>query len=296
MKMQIYNPQPSANIERIELELTSTCNLKCPLCIRTIQGKPEGDRFRSLNCIISQLDDYTNLKFITIAGSIAEPTLYPDLFGLLKYLRSRNIEISLYINGDTRNDTYYKKLGVMFRSCIGHVYLTMCGSTQELHEKYRVGSKLDRVLSRLDIINSFSGNKGILTWIVFNYNYDDFQLNYQKFKSKYNTEFFFTLPMQEHFELDSDIHLPEAQHLAYQSIDKNDFNNIHCLANKHNFVQIAYDGKVVPCSLYRYYGETRCFECSAKNFNTLRSHSIYNVAEPESETSEIPMRIHYDRK
>ena len=296
MKSSIYKQQANDLIQRLELELTSTCNLKCPLCIREIVGGWDKNQFRSLDEIQTQLNQYTNLKYITIAGAISEPTTYPELFDLISYLRKRNIEISLYINGDTKTDIYYTKLAMIFRECKGNIYFTICGSTQELHEKYRVNSKLDRVLHRLDIVNRYGNNKGILTWIVFNYNEQDFEDNYQYYKEKYRTEYFYSLPMAEHFKLTIPIRLPEKLNKIYtEQIDRTDFSNITCPANKSNFVQVTYDGKVNPCSLYRLYGESHCFECSSKNLAVLRSNKIFNVAEPETEDSEIDLRLYYDR-
>lgn len=296
MPLSIYKPLANDAVIRLELELTSTCNLKCPLCIREIVGGWEKNQYRALGDIQHQLDQYSNLEYVTIAGAICEPTTFPELFDLLSYLRRRDIEISLYINGDTRNDLYYIKLGMLFRECRGNIYFTICGSTQELHERYRVNSVLSRVLSRLDIVNRYSNNKGILTWIVFNYNEADFLENYQKFKDKYRTEYFYSLPMDEHFQLKGNIRLPDRLAEIYNKrIDRNDFENITCPASKNGFIQVTYDGQVNPCSLYRLYGEKHCWECSSKNLAVLRSNKIFNVAEPESEDSEIDLRLYYER-
>lgn len=291
----IYKKQLEKEIIRIEIELTSTCNLKCPLCIRSITDLPKSNQYRKIEEIKNDLEKYVNLKYVTIAGAISEPTTYPNLFDLIIYLRKRNIEISLYINGDTKNDSYYKKLGMIFRECKGNIYFTICGSNQELHEKYRINSKLSRVLKRLELVNNYSNHKGILTWIVFNYNQKDFEENYEKFKEKYRTEFFYTLPVDEHFQLNGDIRLPDNLNKIYnEKIDRNDFENIICPANKNNFVQMTFDGSINPCSLYRLYGEKHCFECSTKNLSLLRKNKIFNVAEPESEDSEIELRLYYD--
>lgn len=282
---------PTYNIERIELELTNTCNLDCPLCMRSITNvKKIKPQHRELQDIINQLDSYKDLKYITLAGPTSEPTLYPHLFELLKYCNSRKLEISLFINGDTHNELYYKKLGVIFRSAIGHVYFTICGSTQELHSKYRVGSKLDRVLKHLDIVKKYS-NKAILTWIIFNYNYDDYKENIKKFKDIYEVEAFNTLPIQEHFEVQSDIHLIEPLHSHYiNNIDRDEKEYI-CPAINYKFGLIDYTGEIYPCSLYKNFKEEHCFECSKNNIDMLRKHKIYNVAEPESEFSEISLRL-----
>jgi MoaA/NifB/PqqE/SkfB family radical SAM enzyme len=258
---------------------------------------PDKNVYRPLSEIISQLDEYTNLKYLTIAGAVAEPTAYPNLFELLAYLKKREIEIELYINGDTRDDIFYRNLGIIFRGYEGNVYFTICGSTQELHEKYRVGSKLDRVLKRLDIVNRHSGNRGVLTWIVFNYNEQDFSINYLKYADKYRTEFFYSVPITEHLNLDRDIHLPDHLHKIYEShINKEDFDNVSCPSMRYGFIQITYEGNVHPCSLHRLYGETHCFECSERNTKILNENKIYHVAEGESDVSEIDLRIYYDRK
>jgi len=295
MQSSIYNVQPNERIIRIELELTSTCNLKCPLCIRQIIDSPMDNVYRPLEEIVDQLDSYPNLEYCTVAGPISEPTSYPWLPELIAYLNKRDIEVSLYINGDTRSDQYYRKLGVLFRNCSGHIYFTICGSTQELHERYRVNSQLDRVIRRLEIVNRYSNNRGILTWIVFNYNEADFLENYEKYKEKYETEFFYTLPMDEHFDLKGSIRLPERLHQIYMSnVDKTDYDSIHCPANKAGFVQITHTGQVSPCSLHRLYGEEHCWECSNKNLAVLRNNKIFNVAEPEDEESEVNLRLYYE--
>jgi len=295
MQSSIYKVQPNEEVTRIELELTSTCNLKCPLCIRQIVGSSMDNIYRPLDEVIAQLESYPNLEYLTIAGPISEPTSYPWLPELITYVNKRNIEISLYINGDTRSDFYYRKLAVLFRNRPGYIYFTICGSTQELHQKYRVNSQLSRVIRRLGIVNRYSNNRGILTWIVFNYNEEDFLQNYQRFKEKYKTEFFYTLPMDEHFDLKGSIRLPERLHNIYMSgVDKTDYSSITCPANKTGFVQISHSGQVNPCTLYRLHGEQHCWECSQKNLAVLRNNKIFNVAEPEDEDSATNLRLYYD--
>lgn len=254
------------------------------------------NNYRPLEEVIAQLELYPNLQYLSIAGPISEPTSYPWLPELIAYVNTRDIEISLYINADTRNDQYYRKLGILFHGHKGSIYFTICGSTQELHEKYRVNSNLKRVLSRLEIVNRYSNNRGVLTWIVFNYNEQDFEENHQYFKDRYRTEYFYTLPIDEHFGLKSTIRLPDKLNKIYlQGVDKTDFENIACPANVSNFIQISHTGGVNPCTLHRLYGEQHCWECSKKNLAVLRSNRIFNVAEPETDVSATELRLYYDR-
>lgn len=277
------------NIKRIELELTSTCNLDCPLCMRSIHPELITKlKYRSKDEILNQIKSYKNLKYVTLAGPISEPTLHPEFFEILSELKKLNLEISLFINGNTHNDAFYRKLGLIFKDAIGHVYFTIAGSTQELHEKYRVNSNLENVIRRFKIVDKWS-NKAILTWLVFNYNKDDFDENYKLFED-YNTEYFYTLPVQEHFNLDIDIHLPEPQHSVYKRINRNDAN-INCPALNYGFEMVYHDGSTALCTLNKLYGDKHCFECSVNNADLLRRNKIYHVSEPEDETSEIELRI-----
>jgi hypothetical protein len=241
-------------------------------------------KFRTLEEIIKQLDEYPNLKYITLAGPTSEPTLYPYLFELIEYIQSRDIEISLFINGDTHNNMYYKKLGLLFNKGKGKIYFTICGSTQELHEKYRRGSSLNNVLNNLESAYKYT-KKVVLTWIIFKYNYQDYQDNKHKY-NKYNMEVFNTLPVKEHYDLDTgDICLNNTY-----DINKEDFENIICPSITNRFHLIFSDGEVFNCSLHKMFGDTHCFECSEKNSLILKNNKIYKLAESESETSEEELR------
>ena len=277
------------HIKRVELELTNTCDLVCKLCYR--QTHPEcvsGIKHRSKDEVIEQVKGYENLQFITLAGPTSEPTLHPELFDILRELIDMDLEISLFINGGTHDENFYRKLAVIFRRAKGNIYFTVCGSTQELHERYRVGSSLEKVIKHFKIVDKIS-DKAVMTWLIFNYNEDDFNKNKHMFDG-YHTEYFYTLPIQEHFELDSDIHLPEPLHSAYKEIDRTDTES-RCTAENYGFELISCDGTTNPCNLYKLYGKDRCFECTTKNAEFLRRHKIYHVCEPEDEYSEDDLRL-----
>jgi MoaA/NifB/PqqE/SkfB family radical SAM enzyme len=272
-------------ITRIEIELNNICNLQCPLCIRQTHPELTDNKTLDYNVLIERLENLKDLKYVTLAGPTSEPTLYKKLVPLLRYLKMRDIEVSLFINGDTHDDMYYRKLGMLFKGINGHIYLTVCGSTQELHEKYRVGSNLNTVLRRLDIINLYS-KKGILNYIVFNYNKDDDRSRFNKYKAEY----FHTLPVSEHFELDSEIHLPKLVSEAYSTLNREDITK-ECPAEEYNFALLSSDNKLNPCSLFKNFGDKHCWECSKNNSKILSDNKIYRLAEAESDTSELALHL-----
>ena len=182
--------------EDVELELTTLCNAKCPLCYRNsvyFDKHYPKTIIRPLNKIIEQLEQFKNIKYIRLVGSISEPTLYKDLFKLIEYLNARKILIEICTNGDTHNEDYWRELGRILKET-DKVYFTICGSTQELHETYRSGTSLKNILRNAKALRE-SKHIDYCQCIRFNYNDNDLNSNtflkmVSDFSHKYFTETF----------------------------------------------------------------------------------------------------------
>ncbi len=163
-----------SEIEEIEMDLTGVCNLSCPLCTRNYQHANHlvKKNVRSIKEIIDQLDQFTNLKRFFIAGAVSEPTMYKDFIPFLEYLNSRNIYYEIFTNGNTRNLAWWEKLGsIVPEKCM--CCFTVCGSTQELHEKYRVGSNLQQILNNAEAFRKNNKKNDWIQHIRFEYNAED---------------------------------------------------------------------------------------------------------------------------
>ena len=117
-------------IEEIEIDLTGTCNLRCPICTRNfVHAKDMATKnIRPLDEIAKQLDTFSGLKRFFIAGAVSEPTLYPQFFEFIEYLNERKITYELFTNGSTHDKLWWKKLGSLVpSSCM--TCFTVCGST-----------------------------------------------------------------------------------------------------------------------------------------------------------------------
>lgn len=160
--------------EEFELDLTGTCNLSCPLCTRNYSHGQHlvYKNVRPLGEIIEQLDTFTNLKRAFVAGQVSEPTLYPEFLDYLRYLKSRNIYIELFSNGSTRDEDFWKEVGNILDDN-DQMHFTVCGSTQELHEIYRVGSSLDKILKNANAYRSSGKTNDYCQFIKFEYNAHD---------------------------------------------------------------------------------------------------------------------------
>jgi hypothetical protein len=162
--------------EEIEMDLTGTCNLSCPLCTRNYSHANHLliKNVRPLDDIIKQLDSFPNLKRFFIAGAVSEPTMYKEFVPFIEYLNSRNITYELFTNGNTRTTKWWEQLGqIIPEHCI--CVFTICGSTQQLHETYRVGSNLQQILDNASAFRKNNKNNDWMQHIRFEYNAKDLE-------------------------------------------------------------------------------------------------------------------------
>ncbi len=185
-----------SDIIEIEVELTGLCNLHCPLCARNYSYTQHLRKYnkRKIEDIISQLDEYPNLKLLYLAGTSSEPTLYHDFFKLCKYTKDRGVKIELFTNGNTHNTKWWKDLSNILMDD-DEIYFVIAGATQEVHEKYRVGSNLQEIINNANVFRSEKKND-ILQFIRLEYNRDE--LNTEEFKAILD-------PFQSLFIVDSDM-------------------------------------------------------------------------------------------
>jgi MoaA/NifB/PqqE/SkfB family radical SAM enzyme len=163
-----------SDIEEIEMDLVGLCNLQCPLCTRNYKHAEHmlKKNVRTMDEIKSQLDTFPNLQRFFIAGAVSEPTMYKYFFEFIDYLNSRNIYYELFTNGNTHNEKWWAELGKRVApSC--KVFFTICGSTQELHEKYRVGSSLQEILDHAAAYRTTGNQNDYIQHILFEYNKED---------------------------------------------------------------------------------------------------------------------------
>jgi sulfatase maturation enzyme AslB (radical SAM superfamily) len=163
-----------STIEEIEMDLTGVCNLSCPLCTRNYQHANHlvQKNVRTIDQIIKQLDTFTGLQRFFVAGVVSEPTMYKDFIPFIEYLNSRDIYYEIFTNGNTRDVKWWEKLGsIVPEKCM--CAFTVCGSTQEIHSKYRVGSDLQQILDNAAAFRKNGRKNDWIQHIRFQYNAED---------------------------------------------------------------------------------------------------------------------------
>lgn len=253
--------------EEFEMDLTGTCNLQCPLCTRNYVHAQHCSyiHIRPLEDIIKQLDTFTGLKRAFVAGQVSEPTLYPEFPDYLRYLKSRNMDVSLFTNGGLKRPEFWLEVGEIL-SDTDEVHFTICGSTQELHEKYRVGSRLQDILDNSKAYRSSGKTNDYCQFIEFEYNKHDYDevrkfefTNHYKVHSEGDRLFNKKL-VQE----DTGVRPVSNKDILIKWIldgrPKRGKSCIDCVSIKHKKVYISQEGKVYPCYMHCEYNPEDDFD------------------------------------
>lgn len=296
----------NTEIHEIELELTGTCNLDCPLCSR---NNPAAQHLlvknhRPVEEIIKTIETYPNLKRICIAGIISEPTLYKDFKRLIQYIGIRDLEVELYTNASAHDKFWWSELGEIFPPNI-KIYFTVCGSTQELHERYRKGSNLSKLLDNAKSFkDTYRYKNDYIQHIKFNYNLEDFHTEaMQNIIKLFNNSFLIeSLPYNERFQLvnttDFDMPTNSKTYERIKWLGKGQFTEgrakVQCKSIETNFLSIDQFGNATPCFLYRMYKGTTytpedakdiangnyrfCFECEKTCTALLNEYNLERMA------------------
>ena len=233
------------NIECIELELINRCNLKCPLCVsRNLTDKYKTNSYLDINVLINFLENFNNLKYIHLVGSVSEPLLYKYIFELLEYLYNRNIDILISTNASVKLD--WERLG-KYITPNSEVRFCIDGSTQEIHQRYRINSDLNLILSNFQLFKTTSRCITTLQFIEFSYNQDDID-NIIGIKHKYKFD--------KLYKICCDIsnnqnYQPIKKIEIANKIRKNFKNNnqtiIKCFVEDEKFIYINSYGEYLPC-------------------------------------------------
>lgn len=259
-----------STIEVAELDLTTMCNARCPLCFR--QSKSFPARFQNLKfCrpaseIVSQLEkDLPALKTIFLIGQMSEPTTHPEFLDIVKCLKeTMHLKVKICTNGGLHDEQYWSDIGLLLDQSNDEVWFSICGSTEEMHSRYRVGTSLQTILKNAAALREVS-KVDCAKFIVFKYNYDD--ITSSKFKAQIASQFTKVEWLDTNIELDAESKYAEidegllprsevlASHKRAMAIadfcqTRGSMVDISCQSLFDKQIQIDPFGNIFPCYTY----------------------------------------------
>lgn len=135
----------------LDIESTRKCNLRCPMCPRTIKLKrgekiEEGDMdFGLFKKIVDEgaANGLYSIKF----NYLGEPLICKDIVKMVAYAKSKGIiDVMFNTNGVLLTQTISKKL---IKAGLDKLFISFDSHFKERYEKIRVGAKFERTVENV---------------------------------------------------------------------------------------------------------------------------------------------------
>ena len=171
--------------DKVQLEISSYCQLKCPVCSQTLGNTGIiGKGYLSFNNFRNFIDKYPHIKRIEVSN-YGEIFLNPQFKDILQYAFSNRIELAAY-NGVNLNTVNIEILELLVSCQFRHLTVSLDGATAETYAIYRMGGNFETVISNIKKINSFKQSYQstfpVLRWqfTVFGHNEHEISLAREK--------------------------------------------------------------------------------------------------------------------
>ena len=245
----------------ISIEPTTSCNLRCPECPSGLSSfsRPTGmmqqTTFRK---IIDELHEYLVYLLLYFQG---EPYLNPGFFETVNYAHSKKIYTATSTNGHYLTE---ESAIQTVKSRLDRIIISMDGTDQHTYEKYRIGGKLENVISGIE--NLVAARKGlrkktpfiIIQFILFQHNIHQMKEAKSLARKLGVDKIEFKTAQVYNFEKGSELIPNQQKYSRYRqngisgySIKSNFLNK--CWKMWHSCV-MTWNGDIVPC----------CFDKDAK--------------------------------
>ncbi len=135
---------------KLNIEVTTNCNLDCAMCMRKVWKEDKGDM--TLETYEALLPAFSEVEAINLIG-IGEPLLNPNTIEMIRLGKahlSSNGTFSLTTNATLINKQLAKQL---VSAGVDDIVISIDGATPDTFSKIRKDASLGKVLSNIDLLN-----------------------------------------------------------------------------------------------------------------------------------------------
>jgi MoaA/NifB/PqqE/SkfB family radical SAM enzyme len=280
------------DIRSIHLELTTSCNARCPCCPRNLSGYDHNDGYPECNLTLDKVKNILDeqflrqIKHIYISGNFGDFVMNPQSVEILQYLRNgigNDSYICIGTNGGARDKNFWQQVAELSNEVIFCI-----DGLEDTHSIYRKNTLFKTVINNAKIVIEA---KGRASWkfIVFDHNrhqiaearqlsqelgfsnfflHDHGRSQTPVFDRNGNFEYHIGDSKKEPIKIEW---ILNSKH-RHQTIDPDQFpyeraSKIACESLRKKEIYIAANGEVYPCCFMGHYPLT--FQ---KNMNTWYGH------------------------
>ena len=262
----------SEKIKSIELEVTTSCNARCPQCARNFFGGYKWptvpDVKLSLKWIKEKIPAHViaGCDYIRLCGTYGEPIAHPDFLRIVSYLKSLDVPLVINTNGGLKTPHFWTQLARILTDK-DKVYFGIDGMA-DTHALHRINVSFEKVVSNLKTFCDAGGN-AIVSFLIFEHNEHQvndvkklaFECGASDFAVK-STSRFISKDYRHINELDvvdltgkhithtiRPTQVPQYKNNGYHVYENLDMDakHIRCFSQRTTSISIGADGYLMPC-------------------------------------------------
>jgi len=255
------------------IDLCTHCNAGCPQCHRT---DPNGlGKVEWLPLIQWSLEEFKTAfppkvlsccKILNICGTWGDPIMNKNIDKIIHYVVDHsNCIISIDTNGSIRDEQWWWEIGMKAGRQL-HVTFAVDGTTQEMHQKYRRFTNLQKVLNNMKALSETKAVP-IASTIQFKHN-QEYTQEIKDLCKRHGAKAY-RIVQSDRFYINKETVLEDVDHFVDENgnadsleratidppnphisgtVGKSSLDqNISCRWQKENKVFVNIDGQVLPC-------------------------------------------------
>ena len=161
-----------SEVKTIHLEITSRCNARCPMCLRTVCGGKNNPRLPLVELSLADIqtifpkDFIRSLDRMYMCGNYGDPIAARETLEVFKYFREVNpkIRLDMFTNGSAKNESWWEKLA----NLVDLVHFSVDG-LEDTNHLYRKGTSFPVIMKNMKAYLK-AGGVGVWDYIVFKHN------------------------------------------------------------------------------------------------------------------------------
>lgn len=215
----------------VDIELTTLCNLKCPMCFTTSEDykKFRTPKFMEFKLFKKVIDEIAGKVPAIRFASSGEQTLHPEFLSFLEYAKKAGIaEISLVTNGSRLDKDFIESL----IGKLDWLVVSLDGMHEE-YERIRYPMKFTQIVESLQLLKTIKQEKNVNKPVV------QIQSLWESIKDNYEEYYSYFSPLVDAVRFEPLIDYSKADKLVYED----DF----CCPLLYQRIEVGFDGKVHPC-------------------------------------------------